>query len=273
MSLTTDVTVATDALRTLVDAASASLAKARKRHSRQELAEEVSMGADGTPSSLLDILVEQAAVDTTARLGVNLLSEEVGWLDRGSAMTLVVDPVDGTANALAEVPISTCSAAAVVDGRPVAAHTRWLETGKEWVATAGEADGTFRTTRARRLGAAAISLLRPKPATWDAWRAVAERAGRIRVLSCSTFEGILVCTGAIDAFADPGGDVHRYVDLVAAQLYAELAGAVVVDVHGRPIDFDTDLTRRWSGVVAASPALADELVAAILDAGPIEVHS
>ncbi|MCW2878055.1 MAG: inositol monophosphatase [Sphaerisporangium sp.] len=46
----------------------------------------------------------------------------------------------------------------------------------------------------------------------------------------------------------------------------EAAGGAVQDVHGRPIELDTDLTRRWSGVVAATPALASELAATLRSA-------
>ena len=38
------------------------------------------------------------------------------------------------------------------------------------------------------------------------------------------------------------------------------AGGVVVDVHGRPLTFTTDIAGRWSGVAAASQELADEIV-------------
>lgn len=92
---------------------------------------------------------------------------------------------------------------------------------------------------------------------------IARRAARVRILSCSTFEAILACTGAIDAFADAGGDVHRYVDLVAAILYARAAGATIADAFGRPLEFRTDLTRRWSGIVAATGDLAAELAEVI----------
>jgi myo-inositol-1(or 4)-monophosphatase len=37
----------------------------------------------------------------------------------------------------------------------------------------------------------------------------------------------------------------------------------VVDARGRPIKIHPDLTRRYSGVVAASPALGDALCEAI----------
>lgn len=38
-----------------------------------------------------------------------------------------------------------------------------------------------------------------------------------------------------------------------------LDAAFVLDAYGRPIEFDTDLTRRWSGIVAATPELGHEL--------------
>ena len=242
-------------------AAAAAFEAAFRDHSREELARIVGVGGDGTPTSRLDELVDGAVLAAVDGYGVNVLSEEAGWVDRGSVLTLVVDPVDGTANALAGVPICTFSGALVVDGWPVAALTRWLETGKQWLARAGEpAETRWRTTGRRQLDGAAVSLLRPKEASRAAWGEVSERAARVRILSCSTFEAILVCTGATDAFADLGGDVHRYVDLVAAQLYATLAGAVLCDALGRPFEFDVDLTRRWSGVVAATGDLAAEIV-------------
>ena len=243
------------------DAAATAFDAAFAEHAADELARIVGLGGDGTPTSRLDELVDTAVLAAVDGYGVNVLSEEAGWVDRGSSLTLVVDPVDGTANALAGVPICTFSGALVLDGRPVVALTRWLETGKDWLAHASQrARPSWRTTGRRRLDGAAVSLLRPQAANRSAWGEVAERAGRVRILSCSTFEAILVCTGATDAFADLGGDVHRYVDLVAAQLYAWLAGATLGDAFGRPFEFDVDLTRRWSGVVAASVELAAEIV-------------
>ncbi|MDR7347968.1 hypothetical protein J2S62_002225 [Enteractinococcus fodinae] len=35
-------------------------------------------------------------------------------------------------------------------------------------------------------------------------------------------------------------------------------------MHDRPIEFDIDLTRRWSGVVASSEQLAAELIDLVL---------
>ena len=92
---------------------------------------------------------------------------------------------------------------------------------------------------------------------------IADRAGRVRVLWTSVLEAALVADGAIDAFCDPGGDVHRIVDVAATSLLVEAAGGCVVDAFGRPFTFEPDLSLRWSGVFAASRSLADELVEAI----------
>jgi myo-inositol-1(or 4)-monophosphatase len=261
-------------LAATADAAAAAFGRARAGVPADELRREIGIGGDGTPTSRLDEIVDAAVIEAAGPFGVNILSEEAGWIDRGSAVTLVVDPVDGTANALAGVPLCTFSGAIVVDGRPVEALTRWLDTGRDWACRtdAGmraedtvhpEDTAQWRTTGRTVLDGAAISLLRPQQANWAAWQVIAQRAARLRILSCSTLEGILACTGSIDAFADAGADVHRYVDLVAAQVYAQAAGAVVADAFGRPIEFTTDLTRRWSGIVAATAELAGELAAVI----------
>jgi myo-inositol-1(or 4)-monophosphatase len=277
-------------LAAAADAAAAAFGRARAGLPAEELRREIGIGGDGTPTSRLDEIVDAAVIEATEPFGVNILSEEAGWIDRGSAVTLVVDPVDGTANALAGVPLCTFSGAIVVDERPVEALTRWLDTGRDWAcrADAGPGDlgpasastaqsastarsantAQWRTTGRTSLDGAAISLLRPQQSNWAAWQVIAQRSARLRILSCSTLEAILACTGSIDAFADAGADVHRYVDLVAAQVYAGAAGAVVADAFGRPIEFSTDLSRRWSGIVAATHELAAELQAVIAGGTP-----
>jgi myo-inositol-1(or 4)-monophosphatase len=251
------------------DAASRAFDRAIATCSRASLAEEVMQGADGTPSMRNDQLVEEGILDAVSPFGVNILSEERGWIDRGSALTLVLDPVDGSANAAAGVPIACMSAALVDDGAFAEALTLWLHTGDRWWASAprhGSGSNGGTTTGCRSVAGAAVSLLRPHSRNRDAWWAIASRAGRIRVHGCSTFDAALVASGAIDAFADAGSDTHRLVDLAAALVLVPAAGGAVADAYGRPIELDTDLTRRWSGVVAATPELTRELCATIADA-------
>jgi myo-inositol-1(or 4)-monophosphatase len=253
-------------------AAQSAYERARLSFSRAELEKYVAEGADGTPTMYIDAVVEEAVIESTAKAKINLLSEEVGFIDRGSSLTLVADPVDGSANAAAGVPLACFSGALVSDGQFVSALTVWLDGRRHWGATcdgetvAGAPPGGWRTTGRQEHQGAAVSLLRPHERTWATWTRVAEVASRIRILSCSTLEAALVLQGSTDAFLDAGSDTHRLVDLAAALVLLPLAGGVVQDLYGRPIQFDHDLRKRWSGVVAASPQLADQLCQAANDA-------
>ncbi|MDA3025803.1 MAG: inositol monophosphatase, partial [Actinomycetota bacterium] len=113
------------------------------------------------------------------------------------------------------------------------------------------------------LAGASIAMLRPRAETRSAWNRIVEPTERLRVMGSSVIEGSLVAIGAVDAFVDAGGDVHRLVDLLPLVPFVETAGGVIVDAFGRPLEYDTDMSRRWSGVVASSRALADQICSLI----------
>ncbi|TLZ88847.1 MAG: sugar kinase, partial [Methanobacteriota archaeon] len=87
------------------------------QHAVAELAEDpaevLGRGADGAPSTRIDRVAEAAVLRVLdyedARL--NVLSEEAGFVDRGGDATLVLDPIDGTHNALRGVPAYSVSMA------------------------------------------------------------------------------------------------------------------------------------------------------------------
>ncbi|MFB8275310.1 inositol monophosphatase family protein [Nocardia colli] len=254
---------ANKALLAAADAAVLAHRDALAKHSPAELSAIRMEGADGTPTMLIDVLVEDAIIAAATAAGVNVLSEERGWVDVGSAVTLVVDPVDGSANAAAGIPLACFSAAVAIDGEFTEALTVWLHTDERWWATREHSE--FRTSGRTTVAGAAVSMLRPHPRNWEAWSRVAETAGRIRILSCSTLDAAFVATGAVDAFVDAGSDTHRLMDIAAATILVGASGGAVLDAFDRPIGFDTDLTRRWSGIVAATAELAAELRALIQD--------
>lgn len=250
------------ALAAVARAAAAAFHDAQARHDRAALGEQVTMGADGTPTTRLDLLVDSAVAEAAAAQRVNLISEEIGVVDHGSAVTLVVDPVDGTANAVAGVPLAAFAGVVEVDGKAVESLITWLDTGRSWHAKVGEPI-PWRTSGRRALDGAAVSLLRPQAANEAAWLRVSRRAARVRILSSSCLEAALVAQGSTDAFADAGSDTHRIMDIAAATVLVPAAGGVVIDAFGRAIEIDPDLSRRWSGVVAATLELAAQLAETI----------
>jgi myo-inositol-1(or 4)-monophosphatase len=250
----------TDFLDSMARAADDAYRHAMTHMSAAERSADIGLGGDGTPTMLLDRLIEEPVLDVIALHGANVLSEEVGWIDRGSPVTVVIDPVDGTANSAAGVPISAFAAAVVVDDVVVEALCTWLGADKRWRAHHDDVPHTTTTGRTTIAGAS-ISMLRPRPSTWKAWSAVACTVERVRVLGSSVIEGCLVADGAIDAFCDPGGDVHRIVDIAAMKLIVEKAGGCVRDLHGRKFSFEPDLSLRWSGVVGATEQLTEAIIA------------
>jgi len=228
------------------------------RYDRAELIEIVAEGADLTPTTRLDDIVESAIVAAIEPHGVDVLSEEIGHIDNGSDTTIVIDPIDGTGNAAAGVPFSAFTGAIARDGRFVEGLTVWLTTGKRWWAHVDH-PSPLRTTGRRSLDGAVVSMIRPK-GSGAGFLAVAGRCDRVRILGSSSIEAALVADGSLDAFLDAGSDTHRIVDLAAAVVLVEQAGGVVADTRGRPVEFTVEIDRRWSGVVAATAELAEELV-------------
>lgn len=243
-------------------AAAAAYHQAFRDHDRARLGSSAGIGADGTPTYLLDVLVESPVLDVAEAAGANVLSEEVGWIDRGSARTLVIDPLDGSANAVAGVPLCCFAAALAVDGVLTEAVVLWLDGNRSWAARRG-VPGLSRSSGRTALDGASVSMLRPRPQNLGAFTAVALRAERVRVLGSSVLEACLVADGAVDAFCDPGGDIHRIVDLAATSLIVEAAGGAMIDAFGRPFSLEPDLSLRWSGIAAATPALAEAIADAV----------
>src|SRR5438093_6203908 len=63
-------------------------------------------GAYGTPTQAIDKAAEDAVLHTLEYDGsdLNVLSEEAGFVDRGGSRTLILDPIDGTYNAVRGIP-------------------------------------------------------------------------------------------------------------------------------------------------------------------------
>lgn len=226
----------------------------------------VAMGATGSPTEEIDRLAEAEILKVLDAEGVDwdLVSEEIGSVRRGGGRTLIVDPIDGTHNALRNLPFSTVSLA--LGRRDLAGVdlglVRDLYRGTTYWASRG--GGAFRD--GRPIGT------RP----WDGrtevlfanlGRHATERVGRfarkgrrVRALGCASLEILAVAEGGGDAYLfenTPEERNLRATDLAGAYRILLEAGGGVQDASGRSLEtFPLTVDRRTSVFAWGDPKFA-----------------
>ncbi len=211
----------------------------------------IGMGADGTSTSQIDKIAENTVLSYIQKNNVplNVLSEEIGFVDNGAEDTLVLDPIDGTSNAIAGVPLFTISMA--IGKRKLSdihtAYLRNLATGD--VITAEKGKGAYKN--GSRIHARKNSDLNDlflmlylgngaDPSSFD----LAKRVKSSRSYGCASLEMILVAEGEADAFmmhAEKYSRAIRIVDIAASTLVLREAGGEVYDLEGKVLDMDFDI--------------------------------
>ncbi len=269
---------------------------------RHLLAEVVGMGADGAETKGIDQIAEDVVVGFFEGLEtrINIFSEEVGFIDRGSALTVIVDPIDATANAtaaaelqLADLPATlhvvppslpphsgqfgfpfyAFSVGALLDGQPIASCVRNLPTGDIFTAVRGggsRMNGVpIHCEPIRSLADAWVALVRPadEEGLRHSTRLILG-SNRIRITGCTALDLCLIASGTQHGFANP--NIHwppnfgeKVVDYAGALLILEEAGGVASDEHGQPLSLALDLKARVMPFAASTPELLNELLAAV----------
>jgi NAD+ kinase len=232
-------------------------------------ADVVAMGASGTPTEEVDRLAESAILRVLDDEGVdwNVVSEEVGHVARGGAKTLVIDPIDGTANAVRNLPFSTVSLALGTNdlGGVELGVVRDLSRGTTYWAARGE--GAFRDGRPirtrPRTGRGEVVFLNLGRGASPRATALGARARRVRSLGCASLEMALVAEGAGDAYVFEHADATknlRATDIAAAYRIVLEAGGAVTDTDGGPLDaLPLGVVRRTTVVASGDPAFGREL--------------
>jgi myo-inositol-1(or 4)-monophosphatase len=236
----------------------------RQSSTSPHMADVVAMGADGTPTEELDRVVETQLLTSLDDEGVdwNVLSEEAGYVARGGSRTLVVDPVDGSHNALRRLPYATVSLAlgAGTLGGIDTAVVRDLSRGTTWWARRGLGayrDGYRLRTRPWQPRGEMFFLNLGRHAT-PRVVSIAGRARRVRSLGCASLEMLAVAEGAADTYVfenDTPTRNLRVTDVAGAFLVLREAGGDATDLSGTPLaELPLALDRRTSVWAWADPA-------------------
>jgi fructose-1,6-bisphosphatase/inositol monophosphatase family enzyme len=219
---------------------------------RDRWGDELGVGADGTATKMVDDLAEREILRILRedRPGLDLLSEEAGFVDFGGSRVVVADPIDGTTNAARGIPFYCVS---------LAVGTRNLsdvETGLVLNLATGDvfqaAKGRGATLNGRPLRVRAPS----RESVYSVGTGKGSdpffppAGGVTRSFGASALEMCLVASGALDAY-HYSKPILRIIDVAAATLIVREAGGVVLDRAGNDLDLALSLVPRF-GLTAAS---------------------
>lgn len=220
--------------------------------------EVVGIGKDGTSTKMIDKIAEDIIIERTSEQPLNILSEECGFLDRGADKTLVIDPIDGTNNAVMGMPIySVCLAVGTEKVSDIEAGlVRNLITGATFKAEKGKGafqDGKPIHTRKFDPDNSIFCAYLGRKAP-DFCFELLKYPKKARYLGSTALEMCYVAKGAMDLFIQMGQNI-RVVDVAAACLILKEAGGVIVDETLQPFDMEFDIMARKTILAAGDKAV------------------
>jgi fructose-1,6-bisphosphatase/inositol monophosphatase family enzyme len=229
--------------------------------------DQVAMGADGSPTEHIDRLAESEILRVLDVEGVdwNLISEEIGQVDRGGSRTLVADPIDGSHNVLRNLPFSSVSLALGsqnLEGIDFGL-VRDLDRGTTyWAARGGGAWRDGRPLRVRPWAARneVLFVNLGAHASENALR-FARQGRRVRSLGCASLEMLAVAGGGADGYFfdnTPARHNLRATDIAGAYRILAEAGGGVWDSAGKELGpFPLTVAERTSVFAWGDRAFAD----------------
>lgn len=250
---------------------------------REESGKIVKMGADGTPTKFIDLVAENKVVELLEDVGrpVTLISEEIGEFKIGegsSEAVFVVDPLDGTRNAIKNIPAFGISIA-VADPFGSAAKDNGKLTISDVEMGFVKNFATDDIYQAHKGGGAwlngnKITPSKKKDVSSSSIGAYIYRADMskidkltrtvrsMRILGSVAIELCYVADGTYDAFLDVRGNL-RIVDISAANLIIKEATGVVTDENCKPLKSGLNVIDRTSIVASCNKKIHKEIIGII----------
>lgn len=221
---------------------------------------EIYIGADGTPTSHIDKMAEDAILETIKEEGIkiNILSEECGFIDNHGEKTLVIDPVDGTYNAIRNIPFYAVSLAIGTDrlSNVEYALVRNLASGDTFYAEKNK--GAFLNahpiyTKKFDMHKSLFSIYMGNIASPKSFE-IAKKARRVRCLGAASLDMCSVASGSSDLYyinvsKNAKNARLRVVDIAASTLIVREAGGEVFNLNEELLDLKFNLHNRSNVIV------------------------
>lgn len=220
--------------------------------------ESLGKGAGGDKTFPIDKKAEDIIISSIELLKepLTIVSEEVGVKEiRGGGEKIIIDPIDGSKNAITGIPFY-CTSIAVADGNNIGSismgYVMNLLTGDEFWAEKGK--GAFfngeriYTQKDDIIYLVAYEAQTPKTDMPKIMRLLSE-SWRTRCLGAMAMDIAYLAYGAVSIFITPSPS--RSFDFAAGYLLAKEAGGVFTDISGNSIENAELGLKRGSPLVAS----------------------
>jgi len=228
------------------------------------------IGAGGDISRNIDIVAEKTILDYLKEISFEciVLGEECGRVELSSKPKgfVIMDAIDGSANAVRGVPFFCCSLAfatqdkisSITDGVVTdlsSGDMYWASKGKgsflnEKKIHVQENEPIYRIVGINLSGATPEQIKRLQP--------ILKSNNHTRHFGANALEMALFARGLIDIFIDIRGKI-RIQDIAAGYLLIKEAGGLVLDAKLEPLDADLSYKTRLSFIAAANKKILKEV--------------
>ncbi len=217
----------------------------------------IGQGAGGDLTYPIDKIAEEIVFEEIEKLNesVTLVSEEYGFKDlKGGGTKLLIDPVDGSKNALSGLPLFSTSIA-VIEGETIK-HTSMgyvinLINGDEfWAVKDGGSFFNGRPVKTQQDEEFNVIVYETQTPKIDIPKIIPLLSlfQRTRCLGSTALDMALLARGTVSMFITPAPS--RSFDFAAGYLLVREAGGIITDLYGKKID------KTPVGLEKASPLLA-----------------
>lgn len=234
------------------------------------------IGADGTPTHKIDEYAENAAIQVLEDTGLSLIliSEEIGTIKIGeesAQAVIIMDPLDGTTNALKNLPCYGISlAVGKLDGDDSlenvtlndieVAYVKNFPTNDVYTAVKNK----YSTKNNKFIKVSDVTEAKHATVSTYIYRTkrdlnkIFPNVRRMRIMGAIAVEMCYLAEGVYDVFLDT--QAVRVLDIAAAQLIIKEAGGYITDIESNELSSHIDLTEKTTIVATPNKELQEDMV-------------
>ncbi len=231
-------------------------------------------GAGGDISRKIDIVAEKTVLDYFKKINFEcvVLGEECGRVELSSQPKgfVIMDAIDGSANAVRGIPFFCCSLAfatndkisSITDGVVTdltSGDMYWASKGKGAFLNENKIHVIDKVPIYRIVG---INMSGASPELVQRLQYVFQSHNHTRHFGANALEMAMFARGLFDIFIDLR-DKIRIQDMAAGYLLVKEAGGLILDANLQPLDSDLSYQTRLSFIAAANQKILDDIMSQI----------